>query len=91
MGYWTDRKASSGYRDPYRYTDENLKRLRANLGNPAAPVSPVGGVGANGPEDVDAFVRAAVENGAIGGSVYDWRTTKPGAWPALRRFRTVAP
>jgi hypothetical protein len=88
MGYWTDRKESSGYRDPYRYTDENLRRLRANLGNPNAPVSPVGGVGAMGNGDIEAFLRAAAENGAMGGSIYDFRTTRPDAWPALRGFRT---
>ena len=88
MGYWTDRKQSSGYRDPYTYTDENLRRLRNNLGNPTAAVSPVGGVGAMGDADVDAFLRAAVENGAIGGSIYDWRTTRAEAWPSLRKFRT---
>lgn len=89
MGYWTDRKKSSGYRDPYRYTDENIRRLRANLGDPAAPVAPVGGVGAVGAADVDAFHRAAVENGALGGSIYDFRTTKPEAWPSLRKFRST--
>ena len=88
MGYWTDRKQSSGYRDPYVYTDENLRRLRNNLGDPGAPVSPVGGVGAVGNGDIEAFLRAAVEHGAIGGSIYDWRTTHPQAWPALRGFRT---
>lgn len=88
MGYWTDRKQSSGYRDPYTYTDENLRRLRNNLGNPTAAVSPVGGVGAMGDADVDAFLRAAVDNGAIGGSIYDWRTTRAEAWPSLRKFRT---
>jgi hypothetical protein len=88
MGYWTDRKTSSGYRDPYRYTDENLRRLRANLGDPGAPVAPVGGVGAMGDGDIEAFLRAAAENGAMGGSIYDWRTTRAEAWPALRGFRT---
>ncbi len=87
MGYWSDRKASSGYRDPYTYTDENLRRLRANLNNPTAAVSPVGGVGAT-PDQVESFLRAAVEHGAIGGSIYDWRTTRPEAWPSLRKFRT---
>ncbi len=87
MGYWTDRKPSSGYRDPYTYTDENIRRLRNNLGNPTAAVSPVGGVGALGNGDIEAFLRAAVENGAIGGSIYDWRTTRAEAWPALRKFR----
>ncbi len=89
MGYWTDRKESSGYRDPYTYTAENQRRLRANLGNPTAAIAPVGGVGAFGPDDVDAFLRAAVETGAIGGSIYDWRTTRVEAWPSLRKFRTA--
>jgi hypothetical protein len=88
MGYWTDRKVSSGYRDPYRYTAENMQRLRNNLGNPDVAVSPVGGVGAMGNGDIDAFLRAAVENRAIGGSIYDFRTTRPEAWPALRGFRS---
>ncbi len=90
MGYWTDRKESSGYRDPYRYTDENIDRLRANLGDPNAPVAPVGGVGAVGRADVEAFLAAAQDNGALGGSIYDFRTTKAEAWPSLRKFRTDA-
>lgn len=88
MGYWTNRKADSGYRDPYRYTDENIRRLRNNLGQPSAPVHPIGGIGADGAGDVNAFLAAAVDNGAIGGSVYDWRTTKQGAWQHLRKFRS---
>lgn len=88
MGYWTNRKSESGYRDPYRYTDENIRRLRNNLGQPAAPVHPIGGIGAQGADDVNSFLTAAVENSAIGGSVYDWRTTKPGAWQHLRKFRS---
>ncbi len=89
MGYWTDRKESSGYRDPYRYTAENIQRLRANLGNPSAAVHPVGGVGALGNGDIEAFLQASVENGAIGGSIYDFRTTRTEAWPALRKFRST--
>jgi hypothetical protein len=88
MGYWTNRKADSGYRDPYRYTAENIQRLRTDLGQPQAPVHPVGGIGIAGGDDVAAFLRAAVENGAIGGSVYDWRTTREEAWAQLRQFRT---
>ncbi len=88
MGYWTNRKTESGYRDPYKYTDENIRRLRNNLGQPAAPVHPIGGIGAQGADDVNSFLTAAVENSAVGGSVYDWRTTKPGAWQYLRKFRS---
>jgi hypothetical protein len=38
--------------------------------------------------DIEQFLRAAAENGAMGGSIYDWRTTRAEAWPALRGFRT---
>ncbi|HEY3240921.1 MAG TPA: hypothetical protein VGL92_15235, partial [Acidimicrobiia bacterium] len=38
MAYWTFRTQSSGYRDGYRYTAENVTRMRANLGLPRAPV-----------------------------------------------------
>ena len=46
MGYWTNRKPDSGYRDAYRYTRENIDRLRVNLGNPDAIVHPIGGLAA---------------------------------------------
>ena len=88
MGYWTNRKADSGYRDAYRYTDENMRRLRSNLGQPAAPVHPVGGIAdAVSDADIDGFHRAAVDNAAIGGSLYDWRTTRADAWSHLTPFR----
>ena len=32
-------------------------------------------------------VRAAAQRHAIGGSLYDWRTTGPGLWPSLQAFR----
>jgi hypothetical protein len=87
MGYWTNRKADSGYRDAYRYTDENMRRLRNNLGTDV-PVHPVGGIGDQTTAgDIDAFLRASVEQHALGGSIYDWRTTKPEQWGKLRGFR----
>ena len=88
MGYWTNRKADSGYRDAYRYTRENVDRLRANL-NAVVPVHPIGGLGAGTtPADVEAYHRAAVDTGSLGGSLYDWRTTGPDAWPGMQGFRT---
>ena len=88
MGYWTDRTWASGHRDAYQYTSENLRRLRANLGLPEALVHPVGGIGdETNDADLDGFLRAAVEHRSIGGSIYDWRTTKPEAWGKLRGFR----
>lgn len=88
MGYWTDRKPSSGWSDAYAYTMENVLRLRRNLGLPNAPVHPIGGIGhRTTPEDLAGFHRAAVESVCLGGSLYDWRTTGAALWPGLRPFR----
>lgn len=88
MDYWTFRTQSSGYRDAYRYTAENLDRLKADLGGIPVAIDPVGGIGdKTTPADIDGFHRAAVERGAIGGSLYDYRTTGDGLWPGLRAFR----
>jgi hypothetical protein len=88
MGYWTDRKASSGWRDAYAYTMENVLRLRRNIGQPEAPVHPIGGIGHQTSEgDVAAFRQAASDSVSIGGSLYDWRTTGANLWPALQAFR----
>ncbi|HUP69292.1 MAG TPA: hypothetical protein VM142_05690 [Acidimicrobiales bacterium] len=89
MGYWTNRRADSGYRDAYRYTRENVDRLRAQLGQPQAPVHPIGGIGNNTTgDDVEAYKRAVADTSGLGGSLYDWRTTAAGLWPALRGLRT---
>ena len=45
MSYWTNRNAESGYREGFRYTDENIRRLRNNLGDEKAPVHVIGGIG----------------------------------------------
>jgi hypothetical protein len=88
MSYWTNRTASSGWRDAYRYTAENIDRLRGDLGLPGAPVHPVGGIGdQTTPADVDGLYRAAAERQALGGSLYDYRTTGDALWPGLQRFR----
>lgn len=88
MGYWGNRTPESGWRDGYRYTVENIDLLRQLVGRPDAPVHAIGGVGSDitGAE-IDGMVRAARERGAIGGSVYDWRTTSASLWPALAGFR----
>jgi hypothetical protein len=83
--YWTFRTKSSGYRDGYRYTEENIRRMRNNLGLPNAPVHALGGTD-NRSTDADyrGFVRAAHETRSLGASIYDWRTTPASAWPVLR-------
>ena len=88
MTYWTNRNTKSGYREGFRYTDENIRRLRANLGRPAAVVHPVGGIAdAVSAADVAGFVRAARRQHAVGWSVYDYATTTSGLWPRLRGNR----
>jgi hypothetical protein len=88
MGYWTNRKAASGYRDAYRYTKENVDRLRANVGVADLPVHPIGGLGqGTAAADVEAYRRAAIDTRSIGGSLYDWRTTPGDCWPGLAGFR----
>lgn len=84
MGYWTDRKQSSGWRHSYNYTNENIRRLKAHLG-PDVKIHPIGGIGhLSSPADYDGFVRSANENGAIGASIYDWATQAPDSWPVLK-------
>jgi hypothetical protein len=88
MTYWTNRNTKSGYREGFRYTDENIRRLRANLGRKDAVVHPIGGIADSvSTADVAGFVRAARRQDAIGWSVYDYATTTSGLWPRLRPGR----
>ncbi|MDQ1436819.1 MAG: hypothetical protein QOK43_448 [Acidimicrobiaceae bacterium] len=88
MGYWTNRKASSGYRDAYRYTRENVERLRVDVGRADLPVHPIGGLGqGTTAADVEAYRKAAIDTTSIGGSLYDWRTTAGECWTGLAGFR----
>jgi hypothetical protein len=85
MAYWTFRTRSSGWRDAYRYTEENVRRLRADLGLPGAAVHPVGGTdNKSNDDDYRGFVRACAATGALGGSIYDWRTTPSASFAILR-------
>jgi hypothetical protein len=75
MGYWTERATDSGWKDGQRYTDENVRRIRANLEDPDAPVHAIGGIGDElTPEQVEGFVQALTDTDALGGSIYDWAT-----------------
>ena len=88
MGYWTNRTSASGYRDAYRYTKENVARLRNNLGQPGAPVHPIGGIGnRTTAADVEGYKKAVSEVSGIGGSIYDWHTTAAALWGHLRPMR----
>jgi hypothetical protein len=84
----TDRRADSGYRDAERYLTENVLRLRANLDEPRAPVHAIGGLAEDlTVADVEAHVRAARAAGAVGVSLYDWRTAAPELLEPLAALR----
>ena len=85
MAYWTFRNSDSPYRDAYRYTAENITRLRANVGDPGAIVHVIGGGGeGSSSTDYEGFRRAATENAAAGFSIYDFNTLASSAWPLLQ-------
>jgi hypothetical protein len=90
MSYSTERRRDSGWRDGYRYAIENINRLRAHLGRPAASVHAISGV-ADGltRADLEGTVRAVRETGALGASLYDWRSTGGVAWPFLTPLRRI--
>jgi hypothetical protein len=76
MSYWSNRTPASGYREGYRYTAENIDRLRLHLQEPDAVVHPIGGIANEvSLDDVDGFMRAATERGAVGASLYDDMTS----------------
>ena len=88
MDYFTNRTAAQGYRDAYRYTADNIDRLRADVGIANLPVHVIGGIAdKTTPDDVDGMYRAAAERGSPGGSLYDYRTTADALWPGMQRFR----
>jgi hypothetical protein len=85
MAYFTFRDTESGYRDPVRYTEESVSRLRERLDDKDAKVHVIGGIADLAtPEDYAAFLRAARATKSVGYSMYDFRTTSSAAWPMLR-------
>jgi hypothetical protein len=90
MAYWTNRKESSPWRNSYVYTLTNIDRIRTHIGQPDAPVHVLGGIGdKTTAEDLIGFRIAAGERAAIGGSIYDFRTTLAAHWPELLPFRDL--
>jgi hypothetical protein len=85
MAYWTNRNADSGYKEGFRYTDENIRRVRNNLDDKDAPVHAIGGIADTAlAKDYEGFMRAVKKDDAIGWSIYDYSTTVSSAWPRLR-------
>jgi hypothetical protein len=89
MAYWSARGDCP--EDPshcaYGYTKENVLRTRALTGD-RVRVHVIGGVGSRiTAGDVVAFVKGARDAHADGASLYDFATTDPSWWRALRGLR----
>ena len=84
MTYWTLRSGAD--RDAFTYTDQSIRRLRTDLGDPRARIAPIGGLAdSSTPADYQAFALAVRQTGAVGRSVYDVTGTATSAWPYLRQ------
>jgi hypothetical protein len=91
MAYWSGRKTDSGYHDGYKYAAESVQRMRGLLGDAGAKVHLIGGIADAVTEDeVRGFLRALTDTAAIGGSLYDYRTTPGGIWGILREGMRTA-
>lgn len=90
MNYWTNRSSAGPWGDPHLYTITNVNRMRELIGKPNAPVHALGGIADETTQgQLGRFRRAANEIGAVGGSIYDVRTTEDELWPALEHFQTT--
>ena len=77
MSYWTNRSSDSGWKDSFRYTSENIRRVRKNLDDRSAAVHPIGGIADQvSAGDLKGFTDAAKLRRSIGWSLYDYVTTQ---------------
>ena len=78
--------AFKGFDATYGYVTRALRLLRAQTGNPDVQIHVAGGVADRlGPEELAGFVAAVSDDGGVlGVSLYDWATTRPAAWRALK-------
>jgi hypothetical protein len=82
MSYWTLRKGD--LRNGRTYTDANLERTRASLGDADIPIVPVGGLAEDSTvADLQGMVASIAAHTAPGGGLYDWATATPEQWKAL--------
>lgn len=81
MGYYTYH--GFGYYPARQYTRDNIQLLQAAT-RPGEPIHVIGGLASkSGAGQVQGYVSALQDYGAIGGSLYDLATTGPSLWPPL--------
>jgi hypothetical protein len=86
MGYYTYH--GDGYANAYSDTRDNIRIIREQTGKATVPIHVIAGDGAkSSATETTAYVRALRENGALGGSMYDWATTSDASWKALKNVR----
>lgn len=93
QSYWTQRSLASGWRDGYRYTLENVNRLRANLGRNDVPIQVIGGEGGKDRtiNEFAGFLAGSRDAGSTGVSFYDWAVMTQSWVPYFWSFRYVTP
>ncbi|MEX2393350.1 MAG: hypothetical protein WD826_02605 [Actinomycetota bacterium] len=82
MNYWTARsKDAKTARELTSYNVSQTKKLTGR------PVHIIGGLGehADGAQ-TEAYVKACLESGSLGGGLYDFRTTRSDVWDELRKL-----
>jgi hypothetical protein len=86
MCYFTYRV--NGAKAVYRYMRSDIRAVHERTGMPHAAVHPIGGIAdAARAREVRAYVRAAFDGHALGGSFYDFPITRSAQWDALHRLR----
>lgn len=87
MAYWSIRK--DDLNAGLRYVGENIDRIRATAGADI-PVHAAGGIADEATvADLEGMVAAIEDRDVIGGSLYDWATSTPQQWAALRPLRSL--
>jgi hypothetical protein len=91
MGYWSNRdsRCASGQTQycPYQYTLQNIQRSHNYTG---LPVHDIGGVAnAVTTTEVTKYVQGARDGRAIGGGLYDYRTTAAAYWTPLAGLNSL--
>ena len=88
MTYWSIR--TGDLRNGETYTDDNLARIRASVGDPDIPIVPVGGLAEDSTlADLEGMVVAIGSHDSPGGGLYDWATSTPDQWDVLAPLRDL--
>ncbi len=98
MDYWHDAQRAFSPALISDFIRQSVVDIHAAVDDPQYPVAVIGqtydyfsrnGAGPNNPtgEEISAALEAAKQAGAVGVSLFQWGTTTPSEWDALRLFR----